>query len=54
MLKVHLVNVEENLEKLILPEMSVYSDKGMNDQQKLERIKDDLKNKKGCRMKGFF
>ncbi len=34
--------------------MTIYSDKGMNDHQKLERIVEDLKNKKGCRMRGFF
>ena len=53
-LKVHEVNVEKNLQKIVLPEGSVYSDKGMNDDQILNRVIEDINAKKGCRMKGFF
>jgi hypothetical protein len=34
-LKVHLVNVQENLQKITLPDNQIYNDGGMNDDQKL-------------------
>lgn len=54
MLKVHKVNVEDSLRKITVPEGEVYSDKHMNDDQKLQRVIQDITQKKGCRMKGYF
>ena len=53
-LKVHLVNIEEGLTKVSIPEGNIYNDKHMNDDQKVDRIVADIEGKKGCRMKGFF
>ena len=53
-LKVHLVDVEENLKKISLPENVEYDDSRMTDDQKVERVINDINSKKGCRMVGFF
>lgn len=53
-LKVHLVNVQDNLQKITLPEQQIYRDDRMSDDEKINRIIEDINGKKGCRMKGFF
>ena len=53
-LKVHKVNVEDQLKKIVVPDGSLYSDKGMSDDQKLQRVIEDINGKKGCRMQGSF
>ena len=37
-----------------MPDGNLYSDKGMSEDQKLQRVIDDINAKKGCRMKGSF
>lgn len=53
-LKVHLVNIEDNLQKIVIPDMAIYSDARLNDDQRLQQVIKQLKEQKGCRMKGFF
>jgi Endoplasmic Reticulum-Golgi Intermediate Compartment (ERGIC) len=53
-LKVHLVNVMDNLKKISLPEQQEYKDDHMSDQEKLNKVIEDINAKRGCRMKGFF
>ena len=51
MLKVHLVNAQENLQKTTIPENSLFDDSKMSDDNKFEHILRDLNDKKGCRVK---
>lgn len=53
-LKLHLVNIDMNLVKYSQPDMLIYNDKQMSDDQKFDRIIKDIQEKKGCRVKGFF
>lgn len=53
-LKVHLVNVQDNLKKTTLPERQEYRDDRMSDQEKLAKVIEDINAKRGCRMTGFF
>jgi hypothetical protein len=53
-LKVHKVNVEDSMQKTVLPDQQLYSDHDLNDDQKLQRIIQDIESKKGCRVKGSF
>ena len=53
-LKVHLVNIDENLQKRTMPEMEIYNDRGLNNEQRLQRVLKDAKEQKGCRMNGTF
>lgn len=53
-LKVHLVNVMDNLKKTVVPDGHIYDDSRLNDDQKVEQVIRDINEKKGCRMTGFF
>ena len=46
--------MEDSLQKTVLPDGNIYTDKHMNEDEKLNRVIQDINEKKGCRVKGHF
>ena len=51
MLKVHLVNAQENLQKTTIPENSLFDDSKMSDDNKFEQIMRQIYDKKAAESK---
>jgi hypothetical protein len=53
-LKVHLVNINNNLTKYVLPELKEYNDAGYTPDQIRDNVKRQVSERKGCRVIGNF
>lgn len=53
-LRVHLVNIKDNLQKFELPANTPHDNSQLNFEQKLSRSIEHLNSKIGCRVAGFF
>ena len=44
----------DQLQKIVIPDATVYDEKGLSEDEKFNHVMKDLSAKKGCRMKGSF